>query len=128
MKKGYTIVIITNQYIIGEGYITQEDYERFSGEMIRTFREHGVKVLTIRYCSDKRSDPANRLKPSPSMVEDVVRDYPDIHLSESIFVGDARSDADMARHFGLRFFGINLAVTGENEKSVRSLKEAAELA
>lgn len=127
-KKCYTIVIITNQYVIGEGYITQDDYERFSKKMTRTIADNGVEVLTTRYCSDKRSDPTNRLKPNAFMIDDVLRDYPDICLSESIFVGDAQSDAEMARQFGLRFFGIDMDLSGDNEISVRSLMEAAELA
>jgi len=48
-KKGYAIVIIKNQYGIGEGFITQDDYERFSEKMMRKIADTRVEVLIAMF-------------------------------------------------------------------------------
>lgn len=38
--KGYQIIIVTNQYLIGEGLITQHQYDVFSARMLEVLASH----------------------------------------------------------------------------------------
>jgi D-glycero-D-manno-heptose 1,7-bisphosphate phosphatase len=45
--KGYQIIIVSNQYLIGEGLITQEQYDTLSASMLQVLATHGIQVLDI---------------------------------------------------------------------------------
>ncbi len=54
-RKGYEIVIVTNQYIINEGYITTDQYHSITKKMISYLKNQGIHLLDIYYCPHKRS-------------------------------------------------------------------------
>ena len=52
--QGYEIIIITNQYPIGEGQITQEFYDSFMKKLFSMLREGGVEVKDVFFCPHRR--------------------------------------------------------------------------
>ena len=46
-KKGYEIIIITNQYLLNEGFILIEQYKEITEMMLNELALHGIDVLEI---------------------------------------------------------------------------------
>lgn len=103
--RGYRIIIITNQYIIGEGYITENEYEDFTRELLRILKENDVGILDIFHCPHARGQSCSCCKPSPGLILQAIRKYP-IDLKSSIFIGDSVADKEIAQYFDLPFYGI----------------------
>lgn len=118
LKKGYEIIIVTNQYTIGEGFITQGQYEDFNDKLLDTLAKNGVSVLDVFYCPHARRDNCDCCKPRTGMIAQAISKYPDIDMSQSFMCGDSAADMKCAYEAGLRFIGI-----GIGEQQIRDLSE-----
>lgn len=107
-ERGYEFIIITNQYIIGEGFISYLDYKSFNDNLINVLNKEGISILDTFYCPHARGSGCDCHKPSTGMIEQAIRKYPDIDMNNSIFIGDSLSDLKLAEKFGLTFFGLGL--------------------
>ncbi|MCF6139256.1 HAD-IIIA family hydrolase [Alkalihalobacillus berkeleyi] len=72
-SKGYEIIIITNQYLINEGFITFERYESITKQMIDVLQRNGIHIKDIFYCPHRRDEGCNCLKPNTGMVDQEVK-------------------------------------------------------
>lgn len=106
LDKGYEIIIVTNQYTIGEGFISHEQYERFHKKLLGILSRNRISVLDTFYCSHSRAANCNCCKPRTGLIEQALKKYPDIDISESFMCGDSASDMMCAKSAGLRFIGI----------------------
>ncbi|MGI6664765.1 MAG: D-glycero-alpha-D-manno-heptose-1,7-bisphosphate 7-phosphatase [Christensenellaceae bacterium] len=122
-KKGYEIIIITNQYLIGEGYISQAQYDAFTVQFLNAISEAHITVLDIFYCPHSRIENCRCCKPAPGMLEEALQKYPEIVLGKSFFAGDTDTDKQLAAHFALPFYLVNNAGKGAGV----SLLQVAEL-
>ena len=68
-KQGYALIMITNQYVIGEGYITLEEYQNFTDSLIHRLAENGIQLLDIFYCPHRRDAGCGCCKPKPGMTD-----------------------------------------------------------
>lgn len=118
MDRGYEIIIITNQYLIGEGIISMEQYQMFSDKLERMLNEHGIVILDTFYCPHARSEACDCCKPGTGLIRKALRKYPSIDLASSLMCGDSVSDRKCAEKMGIPFYGINLG-----ERSIRNLSE-----
>ncbi|HHX69183.1 MAG: HAD family hydrolase [Miniphocaeibacter sp.] len=107
-NKGFKFIIITNQYIIGENYITTKQYKDFNIKLLEILKDNGINIEDIFYCPHSREEKCNCIKPKIGMIEQANRKYPSIDMSESIFIGDSKCDMELAENIGVKFFGINL--------------------
>ncbi len=114
-EMGYEIIIVTNQYLINDGIITLDQYNSFNQKFLNVLNENNIDVLDIFYCPHSRIERCNCFKPKPGLINQALKKYPDIDLSNSFIVGDSDSDIEFGKHFGLRAFGIKL----NNEKCIR---------
>ncbi|MBQ2956338.1 MAG: HAD-IIIA family hydrolase [Clostridia bacterium] len=103
---GYRIIIITNQYPIGEGGITQDFYDRFTEKLLAKLRAAGVDVLDVFFCPHRRDEGCACCKPRPGMIQAALKKYPGIDMTESFFAGDSAADEGIARACRLPFFGV----------------------
>ena len=126
-EKNYKLIIVTNQYTIGEGIITEIQYEAFTEKMVNVLKQNGITVMDIFYCPHARSENCGSTKPNPGLVLQALKKYPDIKVQDSFLAGDTTADAGLADHFGLKFFGINLVSNFENHTFVSSLSEVPRL-
>ena len=107
-SQGFEIIIITNQYLIGEGVITLDEYKKFSNSFLKILKQNNVDVLDVFYCPHARNENCNCIKPNLGFINRALSKYPDIDLNESFYVGDSLSDKELAESFNLTFYGINL--------------------
>lgn len=122
-RKAYEIIIVTNQYLIGEGLITQGQYNVFTARMLEVLSKHGIQVLDIFYCPHRRDSGCACLKPKPGMIETALRRHPSINLSQSFLVGDSPCDVELAERMGLRAFSIGFESELAGVTKVASLKD-----
>lgn len=122
----FELIILTNQYTIGEGIISQRQYDEFTASMLAQLSSSGINILDVFHCPDSRGQAENCLKPSPAMFDAALLRYPDVDLESSIMLGDSQCDADVAFEAGLRFFGIGEAGETAYGTRVKSLAEVVE--
>lgn len=107
-SQGFEIIVITNQYLIGEGIITLDEYKKFSNSFLKTLKQNNVDVLDVFYCPHARSENCKCIKPNPGLINQALHKYPSIDLRRSFYVGDSLCDRELAKSFNLTFYGINL--------------------
>lgn len=122
-KLGYEIIVISNQYLINEGYITQKQYDIFTHLFLDFLEDKGVRVLDVFYCPHKRDEGCGCIKPNIGMVEKAVDKYKDINLKQSFIVGDSKVDIELARKLNMKSFGINVRSSYKNNTTVARLSD-----
>ena len=118
-SKNFETIIITNQYLIGEGIITLEEYMKFNNLFLKILNGNDVNILDVFYCPHARNQNCNCRKPNPGLINQALNKYPSIDLDESFYVGDSLCDMQLAKNFNLTFYGINIPC----ENKIKSLEE-----
>ncbi len=121
--KGYKIIVITNQYLIGEGYITQKQYDAYAEKFIDHLGKTGIDILDIFYCPHARDAGCSCSKPKPGMIEAACMKYPGINIKQSFYAGDWDVDIILANTVGVKAFGIGVNNMTLSYTRVDSLSE-----
>ncbi len=102
-KRGFEIVIVTNQSGICRGYYSEEDFEKLTEWMEAEFAKEGIKIAKTYHCPHHPdfTGSCSCRKPEPGMFlqakEELVLDMPN-----SVIVGDKLSDLEAARRAGVQ--------------------------
>lgn len=80
-EKGYKIIIITNQYIIGEKFITEAQYKNFTDLYTDILKKQHIDILDIFYCPHPRTINCKCCKPNTGMIEGAINKYNNIDIS-----------------------------------------------
>jgi D-glycero-D-manno-heptose 1,7-bisphosphate phosphatase len=98
-RKGYKLIIITNQSGIGRGFFTLDQYRAVEAEVLH---ELGPGLIDATYfCPDTPEQPSKCRKPAPGMILEAARDH-HVDLARSFFIGDKEIDAECGRNAGMR--------------------------
>jgi histidinol-phosphate phosphatase family protein len=103
--RGYLIFIVTNQSGIGRGLYTEEDMHIFNNNMLNALLKQGIKIQDLVFCPHAPGDECACRKPSPKLLNELCEKY-DIDKSQSIMVGDKKSDVEAGNNAGLQTFRI----------------------
>jgi len=120
---GYALIVVTNQYIIGEGVITAAQYERFNARLRALLAAEGVALTDIFCCPHRRGAGCACCKPRDGMIRAACAKYPEIELARSFVAGDSPSDRALAENAGLPFFAVGF----DGGRRVESLAGLARL-
>lgn len=93
LKKGYLIIIITNQSGIERGYYSEEDYQKLTKWMIQEFKKNDITISKVYHCPHTDDSTCECRKPKPGMILKAQREF-DINLQDSILIGDKESDIE----------------------------------
>ncbi len=109
-RRGYLVVLITNQSGIGRELFTEADVAAMHEKIQADLAAAGGALDAIYYCPHMPSDAAacKCRKPLPGMILQAAKEH-DIELSQSIMVGDKPSDVEAGRAAGCR---VGLVATG----------------
>lgn len=107
INKGYEIIIITNQYIIDEGYISYSRYKILSDTMCAKLSTMGIDLLDIFMCPHARNQQCHCRKPETGMIEMAMQKYPGIDKTASFLAGDSDCDEQLAKRCKLPFYRIS---------------------
>ncbi len=106
-KKGYSLVVVTNQSGIARGYYSEEQFMQLTEWMDWSLADRDVDLDGIYYCPHHPTageapyrQECNCRKPAPGMLLDAAREL-DIDLAGSYMVGDKAADMQAARAAGV---------------------------
>jgi D-glycero-D-manno-heptose 1,7-bisphosphate phosphatase len=99
-RKGYKIVIISDQGGIEKGLFTMADVDRTHDRMFQLLGEAGCKSIDALYYSSgcQKQDPY--VKPNTGMFKRCENENPDIKFKEGYYVGDKIKDLKAAVNIG----------------------------
>ncbi|MBR6669923.1 MAG: HAD-IIIA family hydrolase, partial [Ruminococcus sp.] len=75
-EKGYEIIIVTNQYIIGERIISIEQYYEFNSKLLALLIENDISIMDVFYCPHARTEQCDCCKPRNGLIKHAIRKYP----------------------------------------------------
>ena len=106
-QAGYLLIVVTNQAGIGHGLYTAAQFNALTEHMLRLTGAAGVHVVAVYHCPHHPQAAVDRYrmvcecrKPGPGMLLAAARDF-DLDLSQSVMVGDKRSDIEAGRAAGV---------------------------
>ena len=99
-KKGYLLIIVTNQSGIGRGYYTGDDFEKLTSWMMDRFAEEGIKIAAVYHCPHSPEADCVCRKPASGMLLQAIREQ-NVDVLSSWMVGDKASDMAAAEAAGI---------------------------
>lgn len=100
----HALVVVTNQYPIGEGIVTVEEYARQTDSLHAALAAEDVVLLDVLHCQHPRWSVCRCAKPGTGLVEEAVRRHGPMDRERSFVVGDAATDMRLAAAVGVRGF------------------------
>ncbi len=135
-KAGHTLVIATNQSVIGKGLVSPALLEEIHAAMCSSIAEVGGSIANIYVAPEAPDTPSTRRKPAAGMLLEAMQDY-GATPENTIMIGDALRDVEAAYAAGVKAI---LVATGKGENTkkalpphlastlfVKNLQEAAQL-
>jgi len=109
-RKGFKIILITNQGGVSKGLYSQETVEEIHDYFIKTCLNSGVIIDHIYYSID-HPEVGNSIsrKPHSLMIERAIQRF-NVDVEKSIMVGDRDRDVQCAQGAGVK--GIKMEVNG----------------
>lgn len=100
-RKGYRVVVLTNQSGVARGYMTLARSRAINLKLVRDLRRAGAVIDAVYFCPHGPGDGCACRKPSPGLIAEAVKDSP-ADLKRSFMAGDKLSDLELARRAGLK--------------------------
>ena len=98
-KKGFDIIVITNQSAIGRKLISHQTLNLIFEKMKDDVNKSGAKIKDIFFCPHKPSDKCSCRKPKPGLINLAKKKY-NIDLNKSFMIGDSAKDIECAFNAG----------------------------
>ena len=98
-EAGYTLIVITNQSIIGRGMVPLEVLQDIHQRMRQAVAEAGGRIYDILYCPHRPDEHCDCRKPEPGLILQAQARHR-IDLSEAIMIGDNAKDVECGRRAG----------------------------
>lgn len=94
-RKGFLLIVITNQAGIARGYFTEENLNKIHQKMVSILEKSSVVLDDIYYCPHHPdfTGPCDCRKPQPGMILKAQKKY-NIDLENSFMVGDTLRDIE----------------------------------
>jgi D-glycero-D-manno-heptose 1,7-bisphosphate phosphatase len=106
-RRGWLLVVATNQSGIGRGLYTAEEFHQVTDWMRERFARCGAVLAGVYYCPHHPTDAIDRFrmpcdcrKPQPGMLRAAARDL-SLDLAQSMMFGDTCEDLQAAQAAGV---------------------------
>lgn len=117
-RAGYTLILITNQSIIGRGMVPPGVLEDMHQRMRREIEDAGGEIFDIFYCPHRPDEDCDCRKPEPGLIFQAKERY-GIDLPRTVMIGDNVKDVACGRNAGC---GATLLVrTGSGREAEKAL-------
>ena len=107
-KKGYKVIVVTNQSGIGRGYYSEEDFKLISNWMCQKFLDKGILIEKVFYSPFHPTEGIGKYlkndfsrKPHPGMIISAKNEF-DLDLNNSVLIGDNITDIQSGISAGVR--------------------------
>lgn len=94
------IFVVTNQRGVGRNVMSLSDLEHVHSHMLHEIEKCGGSITRIYFCTDLDPAAINR-KPNVGMGFQIQRDYPVVDFTQSIMVGNSKSDIEFGNKLGM---------------------------
>lgn len=101
------IIIITNQQGISKGIMSENDLIILHQTMIENIQQVGGKIDKIYFCPHLEKSKCNCRKPKTGMIENAIKDFPEIRIKKSYLIGDSPSDIVAGKTMGLNTIKVD---------------------
>jgi len=117
-RKGYKIVVITDQGGIEKGLYSMEDVDKVHEKMFEMLGQAGCSSIDALYysASSRKDDPF--AKPNTGMFKRCEKEHKDIKFKEGYYVGDKIKDLKAAVNMGARPILVRTGYGLETEKDL----------
>lgn len=99
-KKGYQIIIITNQSGIGRGMYSVQDFEKLNQWVLAQFNKNCIDILDVFHCPHTPEDDCQCRKPKSGMLLNAQQKH-NIDMQNSWMIGDKENDITAANSAGI---------------------------
>jgi len=96
------IVIVSNQQGIGKGLMTEANLQTIHKKMLDAISKTGGRIDKVYFCPHIKESGSFLRKPNIGMGLLARKDFPDIHFSRSVMVGDSLSDMRFGKRLGMQ--------------------------
>jgi len=103
---GYALVVVTDQYLIDEGYLTEGEYHQQTRSLVAALAAEDVELLDVLHCPHARAVACGCRKPATGMVDEAVRRHGAVDRDGSFVAGDSPADMGLADAVGVRGFMV----------------------
>ena len=100
--EGYRIIVITNQSIIGRGWVSLETLEKIFTRMKAEIAKNGGRIHDIFFCPHTPRDGCRCRKPAPGLITRAAQTH-NIDISATTMVGDSAKDILCAKNAGCQY-------------------------
>jgi len=100
-KKGYRIIVISNQAGVGDGVFSEDQLNAVQKYMENELLKHQVKIERAYYCLHGKQAGCSCRKPKTGLFERAAEDYY-FNPRETFFIGDKGGDILAGKSFGLK--------------------------
>lgn len=118
-RKGYKIVVITDQGGIEKGLYTPQDVDTLHEHMFELLGQAGCSSIDGLYYSASSRKEDMFAKPNTGMFKRCEREIPDIKFKEGYYVGDKMKDLKAAMNVGARPVLVRTGYGLETEKELQ---------
>ena len=127
-RNGLRVVVITNQSVVGRGFLTQDDLTAIHCQMTSLIEAAGGAIDRIYVCTHIPSANCSCRKPATELFLRAGREL-HIRLQGSIMIGDSKSDVEAAHAIGSIAILVseNGDATSESTAVARDLAQAVSL-
>lgn len=113
-RRGYTLVMITNQDGLGTNNFPRTSFEGPHSMMMQIFESQGISFEEVLVCPHFESDSCSCRKPNTGLVEKYIRDRM-FDLESSAVIGDRESDMQLAANMGIAGIRYDRLLNGWND-------------
>ena len=111
---------------INEGYITVEQYNDITSQMLAELKRHNIEIYDIYYCPHGKTENCSCIKPKTGMIKQAKENHPEIDFSKSFMIGDSMVDLELAIAMDIKGFGIGVG-SEYNLRNIHQLTTIKEL-
>lgn len=103
LNSGYKLVMVSNQDGLGTKSFPTRDFEVVQNKLLEILKEQGISFYEIFICPHFTKDKCNCRKPKTGLLKKFLEEE-NIDIEKSLVVGDRKSDEELAKNIGVRFY------------------------
>ena len=101
-RKGYRLVVVTNQQGVGKGLMDIGALETIHRNLRARSADHGAAIDGVFFCPHRADDGCCCRKPRPGLIHQAIRELGlDLDLDRSWLIGDSPRDMEAGAAAGL---------------------------
>ena len=117
-KRGWKVIIATNQSGIARGYLTLERLEEIHRRMLSIFKKNKLEIDEIYFCPHHPDDHCLCRKPNTGMLLEAAKKFK-LDLKKSVVIGDNECDILWGKNGGTKTI---LVLSGKGKRFHKKLK------